>query len=167
MGRADLVLGIKWLASLNTIQVNWNEMILFFNLNGKEIKLQGVANRSSTIASFQSLSKEPETAWDTIPLQFKKSVLESPIPVNVKELHGSLGLTSYYHRLVKGYGQIGRPLTDLTKKNAFRWSPRAEAAFIQLNTTLTTAPILHMLDFSKQFTVECDASLDGFGAILL
>ena len=27
---SDLVLGIKWLASLNTIQVNWNEMFLIF-----------------------------------------------------------------------------------------------------------------------------------------
>ncbi|KAH0746200.1 hypothetical protein KY285_007857 [Solanum tuberosum] len=30
---ADMVLGIQWLASLNTIQDNWNEMFLIFQLN--------------------------------------------------------------------------------------------------------------------------------------
>lgn len=39
IGAADLVLGIKWLASLNTIQANWNEMFLIFHLNGKQYKL--------------------------------------------------------------------------------------------------------------------------------
>lgn len=28
---ADMVLGIQWLTSLNTIQANWNEMFLIFN----------------------------------------------------------------------------------------------------------------------------------------
>ncbi|KAL7135293.1 hypothetical protein ABFS83_11G084000 [Erythranthe nasuta] len=36
------VLGIKWLASLNIVQANWNEMFLIFQLNGKKYKLQGV-----------------------------------------------------------------------------------------------------------------------------
>lgn len=39
IGGADLVLGIKWLASLNTVQAKWNEMFLIFHLNGKRYKL--------------------------------------------------------------------------------------------------------------------------------
>lgn len=35
VGGTNLVLGIKWLASLNTVQANWNKMFFIFNLNGK------------------------------------------------------------------------------------------------------------------------------------
>ncbi|KAK4276310.1 hypothetical protein QN277_019274 [Acacia crassicarpa] len=37
----DFVLGIKWLATLNTIQANWKEMFLIFSINGKNYKVQG------------------------------------------------------------------------------------------------------------------------------
>lgn len=37
-----MVLGVKWLASLNTIQANWNEMFHIFSVNSKKYKLQGV-----------------------------------------------------------------------------------------------------------------------------
>ncbi|KAH0746266.1 hypothetical protein KY285_007923 [Solanum tuberosum] len=77
-----------------------------------------------------------------------------PIPINVKELRGFLGLTSYYRRFVKGYGMMARPLTELTKKNAFQWSNSAENAFQLLKQALTTV-------------MECDASSEGIGAILL
>lgn len=40
---SDMVLGIKWLASLNTIQANWNEMFLIFWVDGKRYKLQGIS----------------------------------------------------------------------------------------------------------------------------
>jgi len=48
-----------------------------------------------------------------------QEMLEWPTPKDVKALHGFLGLTSYYCRFVKGYGLLVKPLTDLTKKNAF------------------------------------------------
>ncbi|XP_038687486.1 uncharacterized protein LOC119986865 [Tripterygium wilfordii] len=58
IGGADLVLGIKWLASLNTVQANWNEMFLIFHLKGKKYKLQGVPHKTQAEASFQYFSTE-------------------------------------------------------------------------------------------------------------
>ena len=60
IGGADLVLGIKWLASLNTVQANWNKMFIIFYLNGRHYKLQGVPKAEQTEATFQCLSNQDE-----------------------------------------------------------------------------------------------------------
>src|SRR6266540_756643 len=49
----------------------------------------------------------------------------------------------------------------------FNWTSDCEAAFQQLNTLLTTAPILTQPDVTKPFDVYCDASGTGLGCVLM
>jgi hypothetical protein len=48
-----------------------------------------------------------------------KATMEWPIPKTLKNIRGFLGLTRYYHKFVKSYGQIVTPLTTLLKKKHF------------------------------------------------
>jgi hypothetical protein len=81
-------------------------------------------------------------------------------------LKGFLGLAGYYRKFIKNYGAIAKPLTNLVKKDNFRWTELALTSFKQLKQVLSTAPVSQLLDFNKPFLVECDASSTGFGMVL-
>ena len=92
---------------------------------------------------------------------------EWPRPKTLKSLQGFLGLTGYYRKFVKNYEKITSPLTSLLNKNAFSWSKVAEKEFLSLKDAMCTTPVLTVLDFTKPFILECDASGRGIGAVLM
>ena len=78
-----------------------------------------------------------------------------------------LGLASYYRKFIKGFLQLVKPLTDLTRdKVVWRWGDAEANSFTALKVAMATAPILHLPDFEKQFVVTTDTSDVAVGAIL-
>ena len=78
-----------------------------------------------------------------------------------------MGLASYYHRFVRNFGVIAKPLFNLLKKGVpFLWTPITETAFQVLKKQLISAPVLALPNFEQPFIVETDACDRGIGAIL-
>jgi hypothetical protein len=89
----------------------------------------------------------------------ERTVREWPTPQSVTEVRSCVALRSYYYRFVSGFAQIFLPLHHMTKKNArFHWGPLQEAAFQDLRTRLTEAPVVALLTGDDQFTLDADAS---------
>jgi hypothetical protein len=96
-----------------------------------------------------------------------RAIVDWPTPKNLTELRGFFGLCSYYRRFVKGFSQLGAPLTDLTKKGAFHWTEDSQQTFNKMKVVMSTCPVIALPDFSQPFVLECDASGVGIGAVLM
>ncbi|KAK1666361.1 hypothetical protein QYE76_054520 [Lolium multiflorum] len=91
-----------------------------------------------------------------------------PTPMNVSQVRSFHDLAGFYRRFVPNFSTIAAPLNDLTKKGVvFEWGATQDHAFDELKRLLTSAPLLALPDFNKQFEIECDANGIGIGGVLM
>ena len=77
----------------------------------------------------------------------------------MRDVQAFLGLANFYHRFVRHFADIARPLTDLTRKDIeFAWTAECAASFKMLKMALTTAPVLQVFDDAKPSELWVDAS---------
>lgn len=95
------------------------------------------------------------------------AIVDMPIPRTPRQVRQILGMVSWYRRFIPNMSTIVAPLTALTKKHVkFKWSLQCEEAFANIKNALISAPILSCPNFKYPFTVQCDASSYGVGAVL-
>ncbi|KAJ9539473.1 hypothetical protein OSB04_032206 [Centaurea solstitialis] len=84
-----------------------------------------------------------------------------PLPRNLTQLRGFLGMMSYYFRFVKGYGKIAKHLTQLLKYDDFYWTTEATDAFHTLKGCHNTTSISIFHSRSKLMHRLCIPGLDS------
>ncbi|KAJ9529315.1 hypothetical protein QJQ45_007999 [Haematococcus lacustris] len=95
-----------------------------------------------------------------------------PVPTTVHDVRSFLGLANFYRRFIKNFSDIAAPLTALTqadghdKQGKVTWTSTQQSAFDALKHALTTAPVLIAPDPTQPYTLRCDASGIGIGAVL-
>lgn len=131
---------------------NWKEHLQHLEIVLKTMEEELLAKMSK--CSFGHVITPEGVATDLTKIQI---IQDWSIPQNLKQLRGFLGLTGYYRRFVKDYGKICKPLTDLLKKDSFRWTEAATIAFEALKKAMTTPHVLALPDFNSTFIIEMDA----------
>ena len=96
-----------------------------------------------------------------------RAILDWPWPQSVHDVRSFLGLASYYRKFIRGFSQLTKPMTDLTRdKVAWTWGDAQDNSFKVLKVAIAIAPILRLTDFEHQFVIMTDASDVVIGAIL-
>nr|GEV91573.1 putative reverse transcriptase domain-containing protein [Tanacetum cinerariifolium] len=89
-------------------------------------------------------------------------------PTTPTEVRQFLGLAGYYQRFIEGFSLISKPLSKLIQKNKkYEWGVEEEEAFQTQKQKLCFVPILALLEGTENFILYCDASLKGYGAVLM
>ena len=134
------------------------------------------------ILSAKGISANPEKV---------EKVKTWPVPKNIKEVQSFLGLASYYRWFIDKFAKKAQCLHELvgptsnkhrkarakrikdnpttvilTEPRIFEWMTKHKEAFDALKEALSSAPVLGYPDFSREFILEIDASLNGLGTIL-
>ena len=173
---------------LDRIQLVFNRL-KSFNLKIKPKKCQFFSTSVLFLGhdlSAEGISANPEKV---------DKVKTWPVPKNIKEVQSFLGLASYYRCFIPHFAKKAQCLHELvgptaskpksrtkarvketeaavnipieTETKTFEWMIKHQEAFDALKEALCMAPVLGYPDFTREFILETDASLNGLGTILL
>ena len=74
-------------------------------------------------------------------------IAKLPIPRSVKDIRSFLGHAGFYHRFIRDFSKIARPLTNLLAKDVpFIFDDKCSSAWEKLKLKLISAPIISHLD---------------------
>ena len=94
-------------------------------------------------------------------------VLQFAAPETVTQARALVGMGSYYHRHIKNYSGMMKPIIDLTKKGKkFEWSEQCNEALKMLKEALVSPPIMAYPLDTGEYILDCDSSDYAIGGVL-
>jgi len=100
-----------------------------------------------------------------------EGIQKCPRPVTRKQMRSFLGMVSYYRNFIAHLAQIAGPLYKFCSEkkypsNTIVWDAKAIEAFEEIKKRVIGL-VLHTPCLNGDFTIQCDASGYGIGAVLL
>ncbi|TYK05412.1 Retrovirus-related Pol polyprotein from transposon 17.6 [Cucumis melo var. makuwa] len=106
----------------------------------------------------------------------KATVRDLRVPCNALQLDkrpcnllhpDELGLANHYCQFIEEFSRRVAPLTELLKKGTtWKWPVECQTTFDELKMIMMKGPILGLVDVSKLFKVETNASYFALGGVL-
>nr|GEX17870.1 putative reverse transcriptase domain-containing protein [Tanacetum cinerariifolium] len=143
------------------------------------IKVKKYVDRGSYLFVTHVVEKEPiERRLEDVPVicEFLDVFLEDlpglslpqQVEFKIELVPGAALVARAPYRFIEGFSLIAKPLTKLTQKNkTYEWGEEEEEVFQLMKNKLCSAPILALPKGSEDFVLYCDASLKGYGAVLM
>ncbi|RWS24616.1 pol polyprotein-like protein [Leptotrombidium deliense] len=85
-----------------------------------------------------------------------------------KQVKRFLAFGSHYRKFMQNYSAIVKPINDLLKKDVvFNWTEKCQKGVEQVKQMLKNPPILAHFRHGRITEIHADASLSGFGGVLI
>lgn len=97
-----------------------------------------------------------------------QALIDAPSPKTATQVRQFLGLASYFRKFIPNFTRLVGPLYPLTKlKGPIKWTEKCEEIRRSLIQILTSEPVLTIFDPDLPVELHCDASSEGYGAIVI
>ena len=94
------------------------------------------------------------------------TILHLQPPTNVKQLRSFLGMVNYYRDMWMRHTHVIAPLTALTGKGSFIWTPECQQAFDQMKALVSSNAFLAFPDHTQPFDIKTDACEYQLGSVI-
>ena len=97
-----------------------------------------------------------------------EAIVNLPPPHSIRQLQSLQGKSNFLRRFIVNYAKITKGFMCLLKHNTpFVWDETAQLAFEALKKSLLSAPLLRLLDYSRDFILYLAASESTIGVVLV
>ena len=95
------------------------------------------------------------------------AIKDMKAPQNITQLQSFLSSVKYLGSFTPDLSNLCAPLNKLTRKDTdFQWGPEQQTAFETIKESIASITVLAYFDSKKPVRIQCDASMEGLGAVL-